>query len=58
LPLSKNSKSKFQESSKWYLALSYKASGKKEKAKSLLKQIAQKNNGYQQMAADSLKLME
>lgn len=57
-PLSKNSKSKFQESAKWYLALSYKALGKTEKAKLLLKEIASKNNGYQQLAADSLKAME
>ncbi len=57
-PLSKNTKSKFQEPAKWYLALSYKASGKREKAKKLLTEIAAKNNGYQQMAADSLKTMD
>lgn len=57
-PLSKNIRSKFQESAKWYLALSYKANGEREKAKKLLKEIAAKNNGYQQMAADSLKAME
>lgn len=57
-PLSKNSKSKFQESAKWYLALSYKALGQTDKAKLLLKEIAAKNNGYQKLAADSLKAME
>ncbi len=57
-PLSKNNNSKFQESAKWYLALSYKANGKNEKAKALLKEIAAKNNGYQQLAADSLKALE
>jgi hypothetical protein len=57
-PLSKNTKSKFQESAKWYLALSYKALGKTDKAKLLLKEFAAKNNGYQQLAADSLKAME
>lgn len=57
-PLSKNTRSKFQESAKWYLALSCKANGEHEKAKKLLKEIAAKNNGYQQLAADSLKAME
>jgi hypothetical protein len=57
-PLSKNTKSKFHESAEWYLALSYKASGKKNKAKTLLREIAIKNNAYQKQAADSLKALE
>lgn len=57
-PISKDNKNNYQEASKWFLALSYKAIGKNEKAKSLLKDIASKNNNYQQMAADTLKTME
>ncbi|MFN4233698.1 MAG: tetratricopeptide repeat protein [Bacteroidia bacterium] len=57
-PISKDNKNNYQEASKWFLALSYKAIGKNEKAKSLLKDIASKNNNYQQMAADTLKTLE
>jgi tetratricopeptide (TPR) repeat protein len=56
-PLLSDSKNKYFDAAQWYTVLSHKALGNTDKAKKLLSEIAAKNNGYQQMAADTLKTM-